>query len=122
LGSGADIELVYARADFSDPNTAIARTPADPQSERDAGRSGDAEPTGPDPSKSYVMVDAPVEKGKYYLPPVLDPKDGRKKVPRGPHYRSANSIGWTNQVFGEANDPGNDKFETRVAYHIWRGE
>jgi len=83
LGSTADLELVYAYADYGDPNTAIVKADADmPRST----------PIGPNPALRYVLVDAPVQKGKRYTAPIRDPADGKLKVPPG--YKDSNSVGW----------------------------
>ena len=81
LGSDAEVELVYVAADFSSPNHADVKT-------------GGNYPTGPDPTKEYVLVDAPVVKGKKYIEPVLDPADNKRKIPAG--YADQNSVGWNN--------------------------
>ena len=83
LGSPADLALVYATANFSDPDTAIVD-----------GRTGNR-PSGPDPSKGYTLVDRDVKKGKKYIRPVLDPSDGAMKIPEG-NYRNSDDVGWNN--------------------------
>lgn len=87
LGSDADVEVVLVWADFSKPNKPIVKK---------MGTSDPVGPTGPDGSKGYVLVDVPVEKGKLYIAPLLDPKDGKMKVPADARYRDSNSVGWNN--------------------------
>ena len=100
LGSDADVELLYAWADFSDPNTAVQKTRKDlDEDSKKAGRRIHAEPTGPDPSRGYVMVDAPVRVGKIYIPPMKkNPADKKEeaRIPPGRDYRDSNSVGWNN--------------------------
>jgi hypothetical protein len=84
LGSPANLSLVHATADFSDPEKAITD-----------GHTRNR-PTGPNPSKRYTLVDVEVTAGKKYVPQVLDPSDNQLKVPPGGHYADFSSIGWNN--------------------------
>jgi hypothetical protein len=83
LGSPANLSLVYATADFSKPDEAII----DGHTQN--------KPSGPDPTKSYILVDTDVKKGTKYIAPVLDPADGQLKIPPG-KYADTNSVGWNN--------------------------